>query len=48
MIHRGTSFNDAGDKVENEVDGLYVTLKNQHKNNTYFPSSLQVRASLKV
>jgi Reverse transcriptase (RNA-dependent DNA polymerase) len=36
------------DKVENEVDGLYVTLKNQHKTNTYFPSSLQVRASLKV
>jgi hypothetical protein len=30
------------DKVENEVDGLYVTLKNQHKTNTYFPSSLQV------
>jgi hypothetical protein len=24
------------DKVENEVDGLYVTLKNQHKTNTYF------------
>jgi hypothetical protein len=36
------------DKVENEVIGLYVTLKNQHKTNTYFPSSLQVRASLKV
>jgi hypothetical protein len=36
------------DKVENEVNGLYVTLKNQHKTNTYFPSSLQVRASLKV
>jgi hypothetical protein len=36
------------DKVENEVDGLYVTLKNQHKTNTYSPSSLQVRASLKV
>jgi hypothetical protein len=36
------------DKVENEVDGLYVTLKNQHKTNTYFPSSSQVRASLKV
>jgi hypothetical protein len=38
----------ADDKVENEVDGLYVTLKNHHKTNTYFPSSLQVRASLKV
>jgi hypothetical protein len=38
----------SADKVENEVDGLYVTLKNQHKTNTYFPSSLQVRASLKV
>jgi hypothetical protein len=36
------------DKVENEVDSLYVTLKNQYKTNTYFPSSLQVRASLKV
>jgi hypothetical protein len=36
------------DKVENKVDSLYVTLKNQHKTNTYFPSSLQVRASLKV
>jgi hypothetical protein len=41
-------LDQTADKVENEVDGLYVTLKNQHKTNTYFPSSLQVRASLKV
>jgi hypothetical protein len=31
---------ETGDKVENEVDGLYMTLKNQHKTNTYFSSSL--------
>jgi hypothetical protein len=42
------TIHSSGDKVENEVDGLYMTLKNQHKTNTYFPSSLQVRASLKV